>query len=139
MELHGGGEVKEEVGEVWALGGQFVQHGVGDHVHRHLQVAQRRAEPCAAQTTATPRRDGGKGRGVEVKMMRRCEVFSVRGLDEGGAMGSKTYGTALFVMLVFSVLTTKFVSGNDTKRIIRGGIFSLTFNTKWNLQGIQPT
>lgn len=52
MELHGSGEVEEEVGEVGALGGQLVQDRMGDHVHRHLQVAQRRAEPGTAQSTA---------------------------------------------------------------------------------------
>lgn len=48
VELHGGGEVEDDAGEVGALGGQLVQHRVGDHVHGHLQVAQRGAEPCAA-------------------------------------------------------------------------------------------
>ena len=51
VELHGGGEVKEETGEVRTLGGQLVQHRMGDHVHRHLQMTQRGGEPCAAQHT----------------------------------------------------------------------------------------
>lgn len=58
VELHGGGEVKEEACEVGALGGQLVQHRVGDNVHWHLQVAQGSAEPCAAQHMDAQKRGG---------------------------------------------------------------------------------
>lgn len=48
VQLHGGREVEQHVGEVGALVAQLVQHGVGDELDGELDVAQRGAEPDAA-------------------------------------------------------------------------------------------